>query len=159
MLITGGMACDMPSSQARSAFCFSLLPEMETMTAGVWSPASSDLQGPCLFLQTPQESARGSLEGSGLHGPRGRAVPGRAHSLACHIHSDFYTRKYPGLAFSGFHVQGLREKSPFVFPRPFLQAQIPDPLASMSSLSPQTLPAGATFMLSLFSCSRWFENL
>lgn len=77
----------------------------------------------------------------------------------------FTSPKYPSLAFSGFHVQGLREKSPFVFARLplLLQAQVPDPLASVSSPSPQTLPVGATpgatFMLSLFSCSRLFENL
>nr|KAF6501143.1 hypothetical protein HJG59_008114 [Molossus molossus] len=54
------MACDMPSSQARSTFCFFLLPEMETMKAGVWSPASSDLQAlvsSCRPLRSPGEGA------------------------------------------------------------------------------------------------------
>ena len=91
---------------------------------------------------------------------------------ACHTSTQppppffFTASNYASLAFSSSDVQGLREKSSFLFPRlpPF--PPVPDPRPTgfhPKPLSPQTQTAGVTpgptFMLSLFSCSRVFENL
>lgn len=139
VLIPGGTSCVtcLPHRHSGPFFPF-MLPEMEaTMKAGRWSPAN--YKPPPPLRQTPPGPGRGGLAAGGLYAPDEGLSLGRAHSLAYSITMIVTASQYPSLALSGFNVQGLRGKRPFVFPG--LPPSLPGPIPAHRPPRPASVPS------------------
>lgn len=167
VLMTGGIsrATCLPHGHSRAYFFFFCFLRWKQQCKPEYGPQQApDYKPPPPPLRTPPRSGSRGLEAGGLYTPDEGLSLGRAHSLACSITVMVTASKYPAwhLLVSTCRVSGEREPWSSQGCPPLLQAPSQATGLHGPPLSPQTPPAGATpeatFMPSLFSCSRLFDN-